>query len=152
MQETGGFMKFNQTTLFLILLIFSNILFSQTSPSGQIFTKAQAQEFYGDVIESYLINADTLLGILKSTEDKVMFSIEKDKIIIAGDSRTPLYPNNVTIPNDKVLRVYSKVKIFELIALGRKNDVVIQLRNVTTTLANGEVVLEKGYPCPPFCD
>ncbi len=145
-------MKRLNYAIFLLTLVFTSASFSQTEAIGKIFTEAQAQEFYGSVVESYTMNADTLLNLLKSTDDKVMFSIEKDKIIIAGDGREPIYPKNVTIPKDKVLRVFSKSKVLELLAVGRKNDVVIQLREVTTTLENGATVLERSYPCPPHCD
>ncbi len=111
-----------------------------------------AVELFGDVLESYSMETDELLDIMKNTDDKVMFSLENGAVIIAGDLRKPLSPQNVLIPQEKVLRVFSKIRVLELIALGRQDETSINLREKALTLENGNTVLEKGIPCPPNCD
>lgn len=138
--------------LLLVLIIsVSGSLFAQEE-IGKIFTSTEADSLYGKVIESYTMNADSLIKILKETKDKIMFRVQDKKAIIAGNNRSILYPNGSSITDKEVLRVYSINKVLELIASGRKDVVVIQLREATTTIENGNLVLERGFPCPPYCE
>ena len=143
-----------KTSLFVLLLtvLLSISAFAQTKEIGKIFTDAEADSLYGKVIESYTMSSDSLLSLLKETGDKVMFRLKDNKVVIAGNNRIVLYPKGAKVTNDEELRVYSTSKVLELLASGRSDEVVVQFREVTTTLGSGNLVLEHGYPCPPFCE
>ncbi len=135
----------------LLALLCSGTLLAQEE-IGKIFTAKEADSLYGKVMESYKMSTDSLMVLIKETKDKVMFRLADKKAIIAGDNRSVLYPKGSRIPSTEVLRVYSKSKVLELIALGRKDIVELQQRVSTFTVTNGNFTLEVSWPCPPYCE
>lgn len=67
--------------VFIVLLqvsFLSITLYSQEV--GIIYDKKEADLLYGKVLEKKIINADELKMLLLSTDDKVMFRLEKNNI------------------------------------------------------------------------
>ncbi|MBU1095030.1 MAG: hypothetical protein CVV23_11965 [Ignavibacteriae bacterium HGW-Ignavibacteriae-2] len=145
-------MRTKKTGIFLFVFFFSSIsLFSQEE-IGKIFTNIEADSLYGSVIDSYIMNTDSLIMLLNETHQKAMFSLKDNNFLIAGDSRKIIFPAEAKISAEMEMRVLSKIKVLELIAKGRKDQVVFENRKAVFSVSNGEFTLELSWPCPPYCD
>lgn len=148
----GLIMRTKKTGIFLFVFFFSSIsLFSQEE-IGKIFTNIEADSLYGSVIDSYIMNTDSLIMLLNETQQKAMFSLKDKNFLIAGDSRKIIFPADAKISAEMEMRVLSKIKVLELIAKGRKDQVVFENRKAVFSVSNGEFTLELSWPCPPYCD
>lgn len=145
-------MRTKKTGIFLFVFFFSSIsLFSQEE-IGKIFTNIEADSLYGSVIDSYIMNTDSLIMLLNETQQKAMFHLKDKNVLIAGDARKVIFPAEAEISAEMEMRVLSKIKVLELIAKGRKDQVVFENRKAVFSVSNGEFTLELSWPCPPYCD
>ena len=137
--------------LLISIAIFSSITMGQEKV-GKIFTKQQADQIYGKVTKSVEISTENLKKLLNYTQDKVMFRIENNKIIILGDERASLLSEDKAVDSDKIFFMFSKSQVLEMLNMGKAGTTTAQMRNNVFTLENGDTVLEIAYPCPPYCD
>lgn len=145
-------MKINESKilfLFFYIFLFSTVSFSQTV--GKIFSQEEANNLFGDVIESVPINLCDLISAINQTQNYVMFQIIRGELIILGDGRKVLYPVGKNVDSKEVFALFSKSKVMELICLAGGNAVTVEKRQSHLTVTFGLNTLEESWPCPPFC-
>lgn len=118
---------------------------------GKIISRAEAEQQFGSVGISSLIESIRLQQIAGMTSNLLMFNIMDGKLIILGDKREVLYPEGFSVPADTVFKVYSKLKVLELIEAGGAEDNSVEFRGETLTITNSDSTLEFGSLCPPLC-
>ncbi len=89
---------------------------------------------------------------LSQTNNLFMFRFEGDNLIILGDNRTFIYSKSSYTENKEVFRVFSKSKVIELLNLSKVNNCFMEQREEVLTITSGNLTLELGDCCPPFCD
>lgn len=143
-------MKNTLSKIFIILLMLFNISFSQEY--GTIFTQKEADEQFGEVLENFEVSLKTMEKFLSETENVIMFKLEKDNLVILGDSRKLIYSTSGFEDKNEVFRVFNVSKVKELLNLGKEEKIFIENRKEVLSISNGSKTLERGLPCPPFCD
>lgn len=118
---------------------------------GKIFTKENADELYGPVIDSVEIKTADLMKMMDSTKTNVMFKVENSKVNILGDERKSLKEEFV-VKSTQVYHLFLKSTTLELLNSGGKDITYIEKRECVLTITNGNYTMEMSYPCPPFCD
>ncbi len=145
-------MKINESKillLFFYIFLFSTVSFSQTV--GKIFSQEEANNLFGNVIESIPINLCDLISVLNQTQNYIMFQINNGELIILGDGRKILYPIGKNVDPKEVFALYSKSKVIELLCLGSGNTVAVEKRQSHLTVTFGLNTLEFSEWCPPIC-
>lgn len=144
--------------LFLIIsavIIFSGIINSQTLSStvvGKLYTKAEADQIYGPVLQSVTINTSALSAITAKTPNYIMFNIINGQLYILNSARTVLSGPATAVSASQVFRYFSTSIVNQLIQQGQATSTTIELRgNDVLTVTNGDSTLEMSYPCPPYC-
>jgi hypothetical protein len=141
-------MKIRNISLFIII-ISSSIAFAQTI--GKIYTKDEADKLYGNVIESVQISVSEVNSLLNQTQDKIMFSILNNQLVLLGDNRKVLSATTQNISPSDVFAVYSKSKLLELLNYGNGINVYFEKRASRPTITFGLHTLEFATICPPIC-
>jgi hypothetical protein len=119
---------------------------------GKIFTKEEADNQFGKVLKSNEIGTTALADLCKKSADVLMFSLREDGIVILGNGRVPLYPDEkLVIPAEEIFHVFSISVIKELIAAGGNGKTFIEKRQRHLTITNGNTTLEESSDCPPYC-
>ncbi|MFZ1289594.1 MAG: hypothetical protein WAR79_05875 [Melioribacteraceae bacterium] len=136
--------------IILFSVILSKFVFSQEI--GEIFTKVEAEEMFGKVLEEQSITTDVLKNVLKNTINSVMFNVNNSELTILGDNRKALYFTDSYSENNEIFHLFSKSKLEELLNLGNKEICLFQKREKAFTIENGHFILEYSLPCPPVCD
>jgi hypothetical protein len=80
-----------------------------------------------------------------------MFGFIENELVIAGDNRIILYPENFMLNEEEVLHVWTTDIIQELLDKGKQDISVIEQRQEVMSITNGQQTLEAGTWCPPFC-
>ena len=143
-------------SLLLALLFFSC---STTSRIGKIFTTEDADNLFGNVIFSVEIDPDLLLDLLNKTEKNIMFGLIDKNLIILGDNRKLIYPEQAEFKESDVFTVYSKDIVNELLSyniLRKQNDnepetIQVEQRREVLSVSTDKQTLESGLKCPPSC-
>jgi vesicle coat complex subunit len=118
---------------------------------GEIISNETAENEFGSVTNSVSILSELLQSLSENTKDLMMFNIQNNQLYILGDNRKILYPSNAQFSTDSVFKVYSKTKVLELLNQGQNKYTTIENRNETITITNGNITLEYGTFCPPWC-
>ncbi|MCF8261541.1 MAG: hypothetical protein K9J12_12260 [Melioribacteraceae bacterium] len=118
---------------------------------GEVMEKKVADEKFGEVLESGLLDSTEIESAIEQTESILMFSIFEKKAIILGNKRKVIYPKSEIIPKEFRFMVYSTDKVQELLNLGGEKFTLVEIRKKVITLSNGNFTLEFGLGCPPFC-
>jgi hypothetical protein len=118
---------------------------------GTIFSAAEADNQFGQVQSSVEMSSSGISSLLNQTTKYLMFSIKEEKLYILGDARSPIFPDDFTPGDGEVFAVYSKSKIEELLNTGRADAALFEKRNDVFSITNGNLTLENGTWCPPFC-
>jgi hypothetical protein len=142
-------MKIRNISLF-ITIIFSSITFAQTI--GKIYTKDEADKLYGNVIESVQISVSELNSLLNQSQDKIMFSILNNQLVLLGDNRVMLSTTSQNINSSDIFSVCSKSKLLELLNYRDAINVYFEKRISRPTITYGMHTLEDMTVCPPLCD
>lgn len=132
--------------IFLFLLMFCT-----TMAQGKIFTKENADELYGPVIDSVEIKTTDLMKMMDSTKTNIMFTVENSKMNILGDNRKPLL-EEFAIKSSQVYHLFLKSTTLELLNLGGKDITYIEKRECVLSVTNGNYTMEISLPCPPYCN
>lgn len=120
--------------------------------AGEVFTKAEAEKYYGPVRYNVDMPASEAKNIVENTNDKFMFKVDENGLRILNNGREGLYPPDAKPVDEKeVFNVVSLSVFNELLAKGAADDVSFEQRINTGTITNGESTLEKVIPCPPDC-
>lgn len=119
--------------------------------AGDIIPKETANENFGTASFSVLMSSDQLQSLASMTQNLLMFQIINEKLIILGDNKKTLFPEDFLVPAFTVFKVFSKAKVLELIQSGGNDNNSIERRTGTLTITNGDYTLEFGSLCPPWC-
>ena len=149
-------MKKNILTGIAALLLLSSIAIAQTTTStaviGKLYTKAQADQIYGPVLQSIPISTSTLSALAAKTPNYIMFNIINGKLAIANSARMVLSGAMVSLSASQQMKVFSTSIVNQLIKQGGASTTTIELRaNNTLTVTNGDNTLEMAQACPPWC-
>ncbi len=145
-------MKINESKilfLFFYVFLFSSVSFSQAV--GKIYSREEANNLFGNVIDSTSISLCDLISAINQTQNYVMFQIINGELIILGDGRKVLYPVGKIVDPKEVFALFSKSKVIELLCLSSGNTVAVEKRQNHLTVTFGLNTLEFGEPCPPIC-
>ena len=143
-------MKNIKSTLALFLLL-SGLTFSQ-QVIGKIYSRQEADNLYGTVLNSVSINSITLTGLLSNSTNYIMFRIANGSAFIVDNNRRPLYSGNFPVNPNDVFRVFSISLVYKLLQDGNSPLTYIESRNNgIVSITNGLYTLEYGNTCPPFC-
>jgi hypothetical protein len=118
---------------------------------GVIYTVAEADQQFGDVVSSVQISSSQLKDFIGQTDKYLMFKIINGVLYILGDGRSVLVPSEGYVDPDEIFTVYSKSKVDELIDTGGEETNLVEIRNNVLTVTNGQYTLESGSWCPPLC-
>ncbi|MCL5030655.1 MAG: hypothetical protein M1480_16710 [Bacteroidetes bacterium] len=144
--------------LFLVIsavIIFSGLINSQTLSSsvvGKLYSKAEADQIYGPVLQSITINTSALSAITAKTPNYIMFNIINGQLYILNSTRTVLSGPATAVSANQVFRYFSTSIVNQLIQQGQASNTTVELRaNNTLTVTNGNSTIEDAGSCPPVC-
>jgi len=120
--------------------------------TGQIFSKSQADQMYGKVLESEPISTSLLNQLMTQTTNYLMFKIISGTVYVLGDNRVVLQPPNQQVGDGVVFTLFSISVIKDLLTDGGDSDTAVEQREEVLTLTNGNYTLNTGTSCPPNCD
>lgn len=132
---------------FFVLTLFSTQLYSQ----GKIISKQEADELFGEVLISKEIPTSTLLSLMNSSMEIIMFKIIGNDVYILGENRKVLSPAGKTVNETDIFSVYSTSIVRELFVKGNMPTTLIEQRKGVLTITNGNSTLEYSLLCPPIC-
>lgn len=143
-----SFLKTAIFTLLVSLIIIPNSL-AQTY--GELFSKQEADEKFGPVIQSVTISKPTLKEFLTQTNNYIMFKVLDNKVIILDAKRNVIFPRGEIINSTDIFTMYSVSVVNELLFMGNEEKVYIEQRSEVLSVSSGEFTMEVGTLCPPFC-
>ncbi len=149
-------MKKNLLPIVAALIFLSGLSFAQTQTTtgviGKLYTKTQADQIYGPVLQSVSISTSTLQSLLAKSPKYIMFNIINGQLVISTPQRSVLSGQMTALSTSQPMRLYSTSIINQLIQQGGASTTTIEIRaNNIVTLTNGTDTLESGTPCPPNC-
>jgi hypothetical protein len=120
--------------------------------AGQLFSKAEADEMFGPVLESKQISTEQLKLLMNKTSNLIMFNIIDGKLSILGDNRNLLFSDEESSYSDStVFTAYSVSVLNELLGKSTLDIVDIEKRKIILSVTYGESTMEVGGLCPPLC-
>lgn len=134
--------------------LFFILLLSQTNTAqtiGKIFSAEEADELFGKVLTSVNIEASTLQDLVEKTENVLMFGIFDSELVIAGEGRKVLYPEDYQLNDEDVMHVWTIDIITDLLDKGKQDVSTVEIRSEVMTITNGLYTLEISGWCPPIC-
>ena len=134
--------------LFIFCLASTSIL-SQTY--GEIFTSAEADQMFGPVLKSVTLPSSSLKELLNQTDKYIMFKVVEDEAFMLDNNRNLLHPMAKNINPSDVFTVFSVSVIYELLSSNRNAKVFIEQRSSVLSISSGDLTMEVGALCPPFC-
>jgi len=117
---------------------------------GEIFSRSEGEAQFGAVTMSATMESSILLNGAKG-RSYLMFGIAGGVVVVADKERKIVYPAGFELQNEKVMMIYSRERIEELLLRGGEEIVYAEQREKAFTLRCGEFILEVGIPCPPAC-
>lgn len=139
-----------------VLFVFSTVIFAQTSTStgviGKLYTKDQANQIYGPVLQSISINTSSLKAMTARTPKYIMFNILNGQLYILNSDRTVMSGAMTNLSASQPMRLFSTSIVNQLVQQGNSSNTTIELRaDNIITITNGDVTLEQAVLCPPAC-
>ena len=131
-----------------LLLIFVLIWYSSASAQGMLFTREVANQKFGPVLKSIDLPVNTLLSFTNQTGNQIMFRIQDNQVVILDERRNVLYPAGMQVNSQDV---FSVSIINELLSNGSGVLVSIEQREDVLSISYGQLTMEDGALCPPFC-
>ena len=143
--------RFNYIVVVLVVTFFvgSSGCFGQVT--GKLFTKKAANEKFGAVTNSVETPVKNLENWLNQTDKYIMFKIVNNSVIVLNQGRHVIYPEDTKVDSSDVFTVYSKSVIEDLISVGDTDSVSFEQRETVFTVTVGNVTMEVGGICPPWC-
>lgn len=145
-------MKYFFKTILLgsyLFVVLSNTLEAQ--PYGKIFTKQEADEIFGPVLQSVAIPKHSIQIFLSQTNNNIMFSIQNENVIILDNKRNVLFPKGISVNTSEVFTLFSVSTLNTLLLKGNESSVYIEKRSEVLSVSTGGFTMEVGILCPPFC-
>ena len=136
--------------LFLLIVILGNF-YLNAQEVGVIFTKSEADQKFGEVIDTTEISSAQLTEFLNKTGNYLLFKIANKNLYILDESRNPLYPSNLSIDPEDVYELFSVSKVEELLKQGESKQTFFEKRKNVFSITNANYTLEQGALCPPWC-
>ena len=137
------------------LIFLSGLSFAQTHTTtgviGKLYTKTQADQIYGPVLQSVSINTATLQTLLAKSPKYIMFNIINGQLVISTPQRNVLSGQMTALSASQKMGVISTSVVNQLIQQGGSSTTTIELRNNILTLSNNNDTGTIGSWCPPFC-
>ena len=143
--------SFLKSTLFSIFISLAIITTSLAQTYGQLFTKQEADEKFGLVLQSIDISRSTFESFLTQTSNYIMFKVKDKNAIVLDNKRNVIYPEGILINSNDKFTMYSVSVVNELISKGNENNVYIEQRSEVLSISSGGFTMEVGIMCPPFC-
>ena len=140
-----------------IIILFTLLIYCLSSKAtlaqtyGEIFTKTEANEKFGPVLNSVTLQTLALKGMLNQTTKYIMFKTQNGNAIVLDSKRSVIHPMGKSINSADVFSVYSTSVVNELLKLGASAQVFIEQRGSVLTISNGAYTMEMATMCPPFC-
>lgn len=145
-------MKYFFKTILLgsyLFVVLSNTLEAQ--PYGKIFTKQEADEIFGPVLQSVAIPKHSIQIFLSQTNNNIMFSIQNENVIILDNKRNVLFPKGISVNTSEVFTLFSVSTLNTLLLKGNESSVYIEKRSEVLSVSTGGFTMEVGVLCPPIC-
>ena len=143
--------SFLKSTLFSIFISLVIITTSLAQTYGQLFTKQEADEKFGLVLQSIDISRSTFESFLTQTSNYIMFKVKDKNAIVLDYKRNVIYPEGILINSNDKFTMYSVSVVNELISKGNENNVYIEQRSEVLSISSGGFTMEIGALCPPIC-
>ncbi|MBV6419616.1 MAG: hypothetical protein DAHOPDDO_00839 [Ignavibacteriaceae bacterium] len=140
-----------KTTIFTLLVSLIIIPNSLAQTYGELFSKQQADEKFGAVIQSVTISRPTFKEFLTQTNNYIMFKVLDNKVIILDAKRNVIFPRGETINSTDIFTMFSVSVVNELLSMGNENNIYIEQRSEVISVSSGGFTMEVGTLCPPFC-
>jgi len=134
---------------FLFSLVMISASLAQTY--GHIFTKQEADEKFGPVLQSVAISKPTFQSFLTQTNNYIMFKVVDNKVIVLDNKRHAIFPLGVSINSTAQFTMYSVSVINDLLSRGNDNTIYIEQRSNVLSISCGGITMEVGSLCPPIC-
>lgn len=143
--------SFFKTILFCsyLFVVLTNTLDAQ--PYGKIFTKQEADEIFGPVLQSIAIPKHSIQIFLSQTNNNIMFMIQNENVIILDNKRNVLFPKGILVNSSEVFTLFSVSTLNTLLLRGNESSVYIEKRSEVLSVSTGGFTMEVGILCPPFC-
>lgn len=138
--------------IFFIILIICSYYLTNAQVVGVIYSKGEANQKFGTVINSVDISSAQLNNLLDKSGNYLLFKIDVGNLYILDEGRKPLYPDNLSVQPEKVFEIVSVSKIKELLNKGQNQQTFFEERTNVFSISNGEYTLEEILNCPPFCN
>lgn len=138
--------------IFLLMVLFGSICLTGAQTVGVIYTKAEADQKFGPVLNSVEMDTVKLETILSKSGSYLLFKIYEGNLYILSGNREPLYPADFSVKPEEVYKLVSVSKIVELLNRGQNQQVFFEVRKNVYSLTNGDYTLEEIVDCPPFCN
>ncbi len=123
-----------------------------TSVVGKLYTKADADQIYGPVLQSVTISTSALSALAAKTPNYIMFNVLNGQLYILNSVRAVLSGPTTSVSASQTFRYFSTSIVNQLILQGGSSTTTIELRaNNTLTVTNGDSTLEMSQYCPPDC-
>ncbi len=120
--------------------------------AGILYSIEEANEKFGRVISSTNLSVSELNTLINQTSNYIMFKLVDEEVIVLNNERVAIYPAGYPVQEQAVFTLYSSSIINELIAQELVTEVSIEQRAEVISLTCGNLTLETGTPCPPYCD
>lgn len=118
---------------------------------GRLYTPQEANENFGEVVLLKKFRVSTILEFLTRTSEYIMFRIIDDEVIVLDEKRNTIHPEGFTVGENDVFTIYKTEILRELILKESDNEILIEQRESVLTITYGNLTLEYGAPCPPYC-
>ena len=143
--------SFLKSTLFSIFISLVIITTSLAQTYGQLFTKQEADEKFGLVLQSIDISRSAFESFLTQTSNYIMFKVKDKNAIVLDNKRKVIYPEGVLINSNETFTMYSISVVNELLSKGNEKTVHIEQRSEVLSISSGGFTMEIGALCPPIC-
>ena len=99
----------------------------------------------------YFVYCTNLSLLFVRACNDIMFKLVNGNLIVLGEGRKVLYPEETVVSDSDVFARFSSSKASELLSTGVDDNVYVEQRGDTTTINYGDNILEDGVNCPPIC-
>lgn len=124
---------------------------SKTKTIGKIFTKDEADQLFGKVINSVELKKSDLKKALTKSKNYVLFSVKNNKALVMDEKKQSLTDARVSLASDEVAHVFSKDVVNEFLKKSKVETLIVEERVGVVSISDGNFVLEMAGICPPIC-
>ncbi len=143
---------FSISFLFSLFLLISSSYSQAQGTVGKIYSKDQADQLFGPVLNSQTINAHALQALATKCPQYIMFNIVNGQLYILNANRTVLYgPSAHAVNPAQVFHFCSASMILNLIQTSGATSISVEQRQNNLTVTAGSYTLEDFMTCPPTC-